>query len=164
MISWTPFLRQFEFPDEGFGYLWSAMNILGIIAPLMAKRMLRHVHDRSALIVLSFITLGYGLLILITGSLIMLLGMILFSAFLFDLRMPINRTFFHRFVPSEIRGTSGSFEEMLNSGARMLAFPLVGILLDSEGIGARGTVFISTLFMIPVIVLYKMVHDEEGKE
>ncbi len=164
MISWTPFLRQFQFPEHGYGYLWSGMNVLGIVAPLLARRMLRRVRDRQALIWLSVITLVYGLVILITGSLIMLIGMILFSAFLFDFRMPINRTFFHRFVPSAIRGTSGSFEEMLNSAVRMLAFPIVGLLLDLEPVGPRVTVFISTLFMVPVIFLYRMIRDEDGGE
>lgn len=164
LITWTPFLRQFHFPEEGYGYLWSAMNMLGIVAPLMARRMLRRVKDRTALIVLAAITLAYGGVILLTGSLLLLLGMILFSAFLFDFRMPINRVFFHRFVPSAIRGTSGSFEEMLNSAARIVAFPVVGLLLDLEPVGPRGTVFISTLFMVPVILLYTLVRDEDGAE
>lgn len=164
LISWTPFLRQYGFPETGYGYLWSGMNVLGIVAPLLARRMLRRVRDRLALICLAAVTLVYGGVILVTGSLFMLIGMILFSAFLFDFRMPINRTFFHRFVPSTIRGTSGSFEEMLNSAMRMLAFPIVGLLLDLEAVGPRGTVFISTLFMIPVIALYRMVRDEDGHE
>lgn len=157
MITWTPFLENYGFPEAGFGYLWSGMNVFGIVAPLLAYRLLRHTQPRIALIWLSVITLIYGFFILATGSLFVLLILILASAFIFDFRMPITRVFFHRFIPSGIRSTSGSFEQMLNSAARMITFPLVGILVDT--IGARYTVFISTLFMVPVIVLYVMIKD-----
>ena len=162
MITWTPFLDKFQYPEEAFGYLWSAMNVLGIVAPLLAYRMLRRIRPRIALIWLSVITLAYGFFILATGSLIMLLVLILVSAFIFDVRMPITRVFFHRFIPTRIRSTSGSFEQMLNSGARMISFPLVGILIDT--IGAQNTVFISTLFMIPVIGLYMFIRETPANE
>ncbi|MFO7821448.1 MAG: MFS transporter [Lentisphaeria bacterium] len=157
MITWTPFLESYGFPEEGFGYLWSAMNVFGIVAPLLAYRMVRHTRLRIALIWLSVITLIYGFFILATGSMVMLLGLILVSAFIFDFRMPITRVFFHRFIPTRIRSTSGSFEQMLNSGARLVSFPLVGVLIDT--IGARYTVFISTLFMVPVIGLYLKIRE-----
>lgn len=157
MITWTPFLENYGFPEAGFGYLWSGMNVFGIVAPLLAYRLLRHTRPRIVLIWLSVITLIYGFFILATGSLFMLLVLILASAFIFDFRIPITRVFFHRFIPSKIRSTSGSFEQMLNSGARMITFPLVGILVDT--IGPRYTVFISTLFMVPVIILYIMIKD-----
>ncbi|MCF7855202.1 MAG: MFS transporter [Candidatus Pacebacteria bacterium] len=162
MISWTPFLQGFGFPDEGFGYLWSAMNITGVAAPLLARRLLNRVEDRIALIWISVLTLAYGVLVLLTGSLFMLIGLIIVSAFIFDFRMPINRVFFHRFIPTHIRSTSGSFEQMLNASARMISFPLVGILID--GVGPKYTVFISTLFMIPVIVLYSRVRDVHNEK
>ncbi|MFW6413851.1 MAG: MFS transporter [Verrucomicrobiota bacterium] len=152
MLSWTPFLNGFGFPEANFGYLWTGMNIFGVIAPLIAVRVLRYITDRSLLIWLSVITLIYGVVILSTNSLFMLIGMILVSAFIFDFRMPVARGFFHRFIPTHIRSTSGSFEQLLNSAVRLLCLPLVGILVDT--VGAKRTVFISTLFMAPAILLY----------
>ncbi len=166
MLSWTPFLQEFGFSEGNFGYLWTSMNILGVVAPLMAVRLLRFATDRTLLIGISVVTLFYGVLILGTDSLFMLIGMILVSAFLVDFRMPVARVFFHRFIPTQIRSASGSFEQMLNAAIRILCLPLAGLLVDM--IGAKLTVFISTLFMGPAIVLYlKIGHprtDESGGE
>lgn len=125
-------------------------------------RLLRRVSDRRALIGVAFATVAYGFVVLLTNSLMMLLGLILASAFIFDFRMPVTRVFFHRFIPSEIRGTSGSFEEMLNAVGRLIGMPLVGILLDT--IGPRYTVFASAMVMLPVIVLYQSVSDDDGDQ
>lgn len=152
LISFTPFLKSFSFPDAYYGYLWSVMSLLGVFAPFLAQRLSNGNKEKKYLIIISIITLIYGFFILFVNNLYFLLAMILISSFIFDFRIPLSRIFFHRYIPSSIRATSGSTEGVITSLAGVISLPIAGILLDS--IGPKLTIFIASLLMIPVIYLY----------
>ncbi|MFW5872023.1 MAG: MFS transporter, partial [bacterium] len=152
LIVWTPFLQNFGFSNSWFGYLWSLMALTGVVAPLISSKLSDKYKEKKLLITISIMTLIFGIFVLFTSNLIYAILIVLISSFLFDLRMPISRTFFHKHVNSKLRETSGSVEGMLLSLAGIISLPIAGLLIDS--IGAKTTVFISTLFMIPVIFIY----------
>jgi len=161
LISWTPFLKSFNFPNYSFGYLWSAMGVLGVIAPLISSRLIKNKNERNILIMLAFLTLIYGFIVLFSNHLYLLLGVILFGSFLLDFEVPVWRNYFHRFISSNKRATVSSVRSMIFSLGAIIGMPLTGYLVDK--IGGRYTIFISSLLMIPVIFLYLRIKEERLK-
>jgi predicted MFS family arabinose efflux permease len=158
LISWTPFLKSFGFPDYGFGYLWSVFGFLGVIAPLASQKFSEKGRERKFLISMAFLTLIYGFFVLFSQSLILLLVILLVGSFLLDFELPVWRTYFHKFIPSKTRATIGSLQSLVFSLAGIIALPLAGWMIDK--IGARYTIFISCLLMLPVMFLYLMIKEK----
>jgi MFS family permease len=157
-ISWTPFLKSFNFPDYAFGYLWSASGILGIIAPVISQKLSKKYRIKSMLIFSSSIILIYGLLVLTANNLIFALFLpILFFA-VADFENPLTRAYTHKFMPSKMRATIGSLESMLFSLAGIISLGVAGFLI--EKIGARYSIFLSAVLMIPIIFLYLRIKEK----
>lgn len=151
-VAWTPVLTHYGFPDSGYGFLWTGMGILGIFAPLIAGKLIKNKNERKLLIMISFLILLYGISILFLHNVFLLVGLLLFGTFLFDLRMPIRINYFQRFIPNKMRSTIGSVRGLLIGIASVTGMSLSGFLVD--WIGGKYTIVVSTLLMIPVILLY----------
>ncbi len=158
LISWTPLLQSFNFPDYAFGYLWSAIGIIGMFAPLLSKKFLKKNKERNFLIVMSSLLLAYGFLVLFSGTLYLLVLAFLIAIFIGSFRFPVARLYFHKFIPSKIRSTIGSVRGMLIGVSSVIGLSLVGVLVDN--IGGRYTIFISALLMIPIILLYLRIKED----
>lgn len=156
-ISITPFLVNLNFPEYAFGYLFSFMALAGIFSPLLSNLFIKKTTEKNLLIFSSFITLLLGFLILFANNLIFALSIIFVSMMAWDFKFPIRESYFHKFMPSKMRATIGSSRAMILSLAGIISLPLAGILVDQ--IGARLTIFISSLFMIPIIIFYLIIKE-----
>lgn len=159
-ISWTSLLKNFNFPDLGFGYLWAFSAVLGVFAPFLSKRFVKRRKERKLFIFNSILILLIGFAVLISYKLSLLIFLFLLGSFISDFERPVMLSYFHKFIPSKMRATIGSVEGMLLSLGRIISLPLAGFLVDK--IGGRYTIFASSLLMIPVIVLYLMIKEKRG--
>lgn len=156
-LSWTPFLQSFGFPDHAFGYLWSALALAMAISPWAAKKFLAKGKERKFIISVVSISALITLLVLFVQNISFALLVTVASIFFYTMRIPPERVYFHRFIPSKLRATIGSIETMILSIASIISIPLVGLLIDA--IGARLTIFLSGILMIPGIIIFYKIKD-----
>lgn len=157
-MAWTPLLKSLNFPDYAFGYLWSAMALMGIIAPGLSKKFLKPTKEKQFLI---FSTVGIilsAILIIFVFDKIIAILLLLSSLFFFNFESPVSRTYFHKFIQNKLRATISSFQSMLFYIAALIASPLVGYLVDL--IGARYVIFLSGLLTIPAIIFYLKIKEK----
>ncbi|MDP4039958.1 MAG: MFS transporter [Candidatus Pacearchaeota archaeon] len=164
-IAWTPFLEGLGFPDYAFGYLWSAIAVVYAVSPWVSKKLLK-VHSEknqrnfiSGAILIAALT---TILVLFANSLSFVLFISIFTLFAYSSIGPVERSYFHRFIPSKMRATIGSVEGMILSLGVILATPLVGLFVDV--IGARYTIFLGGVLLFPAAIIYYRIKDFEKKE
>jgi predicted MFS family arabinose efflux permease len=156
-MVWTALLRTFNFPDYAFGYLWSLTGLVGIVAPLFSRKLLKKDNERKLMIFiwgLYFLTMICVLWVQSAGTalIIMIIG-----SFLVNARWPIQRIYLHRFIPDKIRATVGSVESIVVSIGFMAASVLVGYAADI--IGPKMTLFCGTFLILPVIYIYLKIKE-----
>jgi MFS family permease len=159
-LTWTPFLQDLGFPDYAFGYLWSAIAGLFIFSPWVSKKLLKSDTEKSqrnfiagGILIASLVTF----LVLFANSLIFALSITLLSLFVYSSLHPVERLYFHRFIPTKLRATIGSVESMIITLASIISLPLVGFLVDL--IGPRYTIFIGGFLAIPSAIIYYKIKD-----
>lgn len=157
-ITWVPFLQELDFPDYGFGYMWSLMAFFMMIAPVFSRKFLKEGKEKSFMMICIGISVLIMLLILIPKSWIFALTILIAVEFFIQLRTPASRMYFHRFTPSKIRATMGSVKAMLIAIAAIIISPLVGYLVDK--IGARTTILFYAPIMIVVVLIYLLIKEE----
>lgn len=157
-LAYAPLLKELGFPDYAFGYLSTATSLLMALSPLFAKKLMGKKTELNFLIWATAI----GSLILASvyfiNNYITFLIVILSSLFFFGLKYPIERPYFHKFIPTKLRATIGSFESVVFSIAGLIALPIGGYLIDI--IGARNVIFISALLGIPSIIAYLLIKEK----
>jgi MFS family permease len=152
-IIWQPFLRDLGLPIYAFGLLFSAYTLLGSIAPIVAKPLLKILKTEKKyfifLLVLGMI-LNFGVVFVNTFmiGIIFMLAMI----FLLHLFMPINNAFIHAFIPSKTRATIISFKSAIVSLAYAISYPIAGFFADR--FGTQSTIMFGGIFLIPAIYFY----------
>lgn len=152
-IVWQPFLKNLGFPIYAFGILFSGIAFIGAVAPYLAKPIIKKFKKESDFFALIlFIQILIVFLVLFVNNWI--LGIILMSSafFAFDLYNPLRKSYFQKFIPSEMRATINSFGAMFIAFAFILSAPLVGYLGDI--LGPKMTIVLSGIFLIPAVVLY----------
>ncbi len=159
LVSWTAILKNYNFPNYAFGYLWSALGVAGIIAPLVSKLFLKKNKERKFLIISSFLILIYGIFVLFSNVLVLLLILIFIGYFLSYLQVPVKEIYFNKFIPSKMRSTIISIKSMIISLAGIISAPLAGFIVDH--FGGKFAVFIFGLFMIPIIIIYLFIKEYE---
>ena len=157
-LAYIPFLTQLNFPAYAFGYFWSGMSLVAAIAPLCTKNLMGKKKELNFLIFATLIGSLILLLIYFVNSYPIALFVILTSLFFFTLKYPVERPYFHKFVPSKLRATISSFESMVFALAGIIAFPIGGYLIDL--IGAKNVIILSALLGIPTIIAYLMVKEK----
>ena len=70
---------------------------------------------------------------------------------------PAERVYFHRFIKSKLRATIGSVESMLIGLIGIISMPLAGLSVDY--LGAKYTILISALLMIPSAIIFFKIKD-----
>jgi len=99
-------------------------------------------------------------LILFVKNIFFAFFIILSQFFFSQMSRPVERSYFHKFIKSKLRSTIGSIEVMLFETVCLFATPLAGLSLDY--FGARYTIFLSALLMIPAAIIFLKI--KEGKE
>jgi MFS family permease len=157
-LIWTPFLKLFNFPDYAFGYLWSLAGLVGIVAPLFSRKLLKKNNEKKLLIFiwgLYFVTM---LWVILVQNIIAALMIMTIAAFLVNARWPIQRIYLHRFIPDKIRATVGSIESIVISIGFMVASVLIGYAADK--IGPKMTLFWGAFLILPVIFIYLKIKEK----
>jgi len=158
-ISKTPLLKSLGLQEYQFGYWFSVMALLAAISPLFARKFLKRGKERKFIVITTILGAVINLFILFTFSLLLAIPVLLLSLFFYNSNTPAQEVYFHRFIPSKLRATIGSVRSMLTVLASAIALPVVGLLVD--WIGPRYTIFISSLLMIPVIILYLKIKENK---
>lgn len=156
-ISWVPLIKNFGFPQHAFGYLFSALAIIGIIAPLTSSLFHKKGKEKQFLLLAMILFSLLLLPILFVNSLFFAFLLIIPSIFIIYLSRPIERTFFHKFIPSKLRATIGSVESMILSIAGVITPPLAGLSVDY--LGPKITIFLSAILVIPAIIVFSRIKE-----
>jgi len=159
-LSWITLLQELGMKDYWFGYMLSGMCAFAGIAPLFSKWFLKRNSEKKAIIKLILITSFLIFFVYFAKTLIFALGILFISEFFFKLRHPIERVYFHKFIPKKLRATIGSVESMILSLAGIISLPLVGYLIDT--IGPKYVIMISAVLLIPASLTYLMIKEEKA--
>jgi MFS family permease len=157
-LAYVPFLSQLGMPAYAFGYFWSASWLVVAIAPLCSKRLLGNRKEINFLFLATLIGSIILLLVFFSESYLYAVLIILISLFFFGLKYPIEKPYFHKFVPSKMRATIGSFQSMIFSLAAIIALPMGGLLIDL--IGSKYVIMISALLGIPTLIAYLLIKEK----
>ena len=157
MLSWTPLLQGLGFPDFAFGYVLSLLAVVGVIAPLVCKKFMKKNKERRFIVTSTIFTVLFSILVIFAQNMFIAFFLMILISFSDSVQEPAKRVFFHRFVPSKIRATVGSIENMIISIIAIISLPVAGFVLDL--IGPQYTVFISGLLMIPSIFVFYKIND-----
>ena len=156
-IAWIPFFQELGLPEYAFGYLWSAMAVVGVIAPLVASRLLQPKKERlfilTSIILISLVTFLIIFAYTIAFAMILLLASTLF----WGMRFTAERIYFHRFIPSKLRASIGSLESMVLSITAIVGVPLAGWLADH--IGPRYTILSSGIALLVAALIYYRIKE-----
>jgi MFS family permease len=158
-FAYQPFLLNSGFEIKDFGWLRSLVSVGGVIFPFFSAYLMKKVKNRynliSGLFLFKFIFMASVLFVF--GPLFGTIFYFVMSGFSFIL-FPILNPTIQRYIPSEKRATIGSIKNMFFSVGEIIPLLFVGLLVDL--IGTNLTIFISGLFIIPLIwIFYKL-----GKE
>ena len=74
---------------------------------------------------------------------------------------PVSASFFQKHTPTKLRATIGSVRQMVAGIGGAIAPAIVGIVADAYGV--RIAIFFCAAFMIPIILLYSRLDDENPK-
>lgn len=160
-ISFIPLLKEFNFPNYALGYVWSAIGVIMMISPVFSKIFLKKDKEKKFLIISNtLITISLFLIIFASNIIIAFLVIFLFS-FFSHMKIPVERIYFQKFIPTKLRATICSLESLILSAGSIIAIPIVGFLV--EKIGPKNTIFISCFIMIPVIFLYIKIKEKTNK-
>lgn len=151
--GWQPFLVQLSMPEHYLGYVASLMSLLFMVTPFAAryfeKRKVKYV-----LPVLMFIKMILLLSILLINPpfyyLAVLISMI--DGNLSVIGGPLLETTIHKQIPTKIRATAVSVENMILQGTRFIIGIIGGYALDL--FGPQKVIALSGLFAIFAIITY----------
>ena len=160
-LSFVPFLKSLGFPDYAFGYFWSAIWALMIIAPLLSRTFMKKGKEIKLMIWATIIGSLILLLTFFAKNYAYALIVIFFSLFFYGLQNPVSRTYFHKFIPNKLRATIGSIRGMISSLGGIIGLPLGGYLIDL--IGARYVIIISALLAIPTVIFYLKIKESKKR-
>ena len=161
-FAWITLLQQLNFPDYAFGYMWSALGFVGIFAPLVSTKLMKKGKERQFILVVIILEILVLSLIYTATTVLLVLAALLAYYFFFFMRLPMQRVYFHKFIPNKLRATVGSIESMLSSLIMIIIIPIVGSFIDH--FGPRISLFMAGLLMIPAVVVYYLIDESKVKE
>ncbi|MFH1802049.1 MAG: MFS transporter [archaeon] len=156
-IASVPFLQDLGLPDYAFGYVWSGVALMGVIAPLITQRFYAKNRERTFIITTILFAAISLLIISLAQVLAFALLLIFLNAFFDFARKPAERIYFQKFIPSKLRASIGSVESMFLSVISIIAAPIGGLLVDT--IGSRHTILISSIILIPAIIVFSRIKE-----
>ena len=152
-LIWKPYLLEFNISLSYFGYLFSIVTGLGVIAPFAGLYLAKKIKEDKFffVLILIFKVLFLFLAMFVFNWISLALLMILF-VFFFDMFEPIQQNHFQKFLPSDMRAAITSFFGMCFSLGLVIGGPLAGLTADIFGF--QITLLIGILFIIPMIILF----------
>jgi len=156
-IGWVPLLQDLSFPDHAFGYLYSAMAAVGVIAPLLSQKLLKKGKERKLILHIMILAIVTALAVIFADT--VPIALTIFVAFVFfgGMRAPIQIAYFQKFVPSKLRATIGSVKAMILSAVGVIMIPIAGYIIDI--IGPKLAIFYFGFVAIPSAIIYYRIKD-----
>lgn len=153
---WSALFTKMGFKDYWFGYLFSAVSFLGIIIPVINKKIVKKIgKEKKFFMVVLFLTaLSLISVIFFNYLYILVFLFLIYSSFIFSYN-PVRGYFFQSLVPNKIRATITSVNNTFVNLVSALFLPLAGFMADNVGI--RETIFIGGIVLIPAIILYSKI-------
>ncbi len=153
-VIWQSMLKGMNFPEYAFGYVFSGIIFVGMIAPYFSKLVFKFILERKKVLSLIYVMLGIvSLSVLFVSQWATALIVVGLLAFFSDMENPIFKSYFQRFAPSKMRATITNFNWMLSSVAIAIGAPIAGLLADKFGpqavFGWTGLIMI-----IPALIYY----------
>jgi MFS family permease len=156
--GWQPFLVGLTMPTYALGLMYSVLAIVMVIIPFLS-RLLTHYKVKNVISLSLCIRMLLLLSLLFIRSPLFLIAAIIFilvhsSSGLND---PLLQTYFHTFLPQNIRATVASVQSMSKQIVVAFSAILAGVLLDI--FGPQKVLAIGGLFGIFAIVSYLNIND-----
>ncbi len=161
-LAWITFLQGLNFPEHAFGYMWSAMGAVSIFAPFISIKLLKRGNERKFLSISVLLSAFVVALVFFVETISFALFILFSYLFFVHMSRPVERIYFHKFIKSKLRATIGSVESMLIWFVGILAMPLAGLSVDY--LGARYTILLSALLMIPSAIIFFKIKESKKKE
>jgi ACS family tartrate transporter-like MFS transporter len=156
-VAWIPLLSGFGMKEYYFGYLWSVLAFITAVSPFIATRILKKGKERKFVIGALILWAVSTAFIVFANNIVIALAIMFLAMLFYSSKGPCEEVYFHRFIPSKLRATVGSVKNMALSLAIIIALPIEGFLVDN--IGAKYTILISSVLMIPAIILYSRIKE-----
>jgi len=158
-LTWIPLLKGMGMQDHYFGYMWSAMSVVGMIAPLASQVLMKKNKEKQflAYAIALFALASIG--IVVAKTLTAVLTIMFITVFFTRVQAPAERVFFHRFVPAKLRATIGSVESVGISAVTLIGMPVAGLLVDN--IGPVKTLVISGVLAMPAAWILYRINDKK---
>ncbi len=161
-IAWAPFLTGMGFKDAWFGYLWSGMAMIGVIAPLLSRILHKENQEKRGIILTIIISALLSFTVGIATGIPLAVILLFALTFFYSAIRPISTIYFHRFVPSKLRASIGSVQAMLFSLVTIIASPLTGVFIDA--FGPRSALVFAGLIVLPSIYFYSRMDERKGAQ
>lgn len=144
-----PYMKAVDIPVELFGGIFFIFNITAAYVSKWSYKIMEITKPRtltfmSLLIVISFLLLG------LTRVWIGVIAILLQQAAR-GLYRPVTRKYLNKHIPSDKRATILSFQSLVTNIAVAIAYPFIGILMDSTDI------FLSHLVMAGAMIILVLV-------
>lgn len=154
-IAWQPLLVDLSLPAEHLGVVFSIAGALGIIAPLLAKGLLKALEKESNFLLF---TNSVEFLLLLSlcfidkpfvsaGVMVYLLVMLVS-----DLQLPILSSCFHSLIPNKIRATVASVQSVVFAVSSLAVTAVAGYLMDTKG--PKYAMVMCSFLLVPAGILY----------
>ncbi len=157
LLSWTPLLQSLGFPDIAFGYVLSLLAMVGAVAPFVSKKFAKKGREKKFIVIATTFTAFFSILVVFANSLVIAFSLMVIIAFFDNMKEPVKRVFFHKFIPNNMRATIGSVENMMLSTIAIISLPMAGFVL--EVVGPQYTIFISGILIIPSAIIFHIIKD-----
>jgi len=162
LIAWVPFLQDMGFPDHAFGYIWSGLALVGVVAPLLSKRLYKGEGKRLFLMHMTIIISILAILVIFVQQLIWAIAVMLAIVFFEGMKSPASLVLFHKHVKDSLRASVGSVKAMIISLVGIGAVPLGGYAVDV--LGAQFTIFLSGVISLPAVLVYYMMKEDKKEK
>lgn len=159
-LVFFPLIKDAGFPEYYFGYLISICFSMGLLAPLISKRLIKRIGgSKKYLIGLLVLLMISSALILLMNNLYGYIAIFIIGYFLVIFYVPVIFSFFQSHLSSKKRATIDSIKSMTQSIVAIIVWPLVGYTADK--LGSKYAIFIGAFFYIPAIIMYWKVKDKK---
>lgn len=152
-LAWIPYLEQTGLSHEYFGYIWSFMAAIGIVAPFLGTYIRKFKSELFTIRLLLFTWILVMLLLLFSHS-VLFIAIIFGFTVLFDLaRIPLENSYFQNLLPQKEKATIASFSTLLMSSGLIVGYPLVGFIADT--FSSLTVLIIGAFLLLPVMWFFR---------
>jgi len=156
--GWQPFLVSLSMPRYALGIMWSIGAAIMMITPFMSKLLVNmKVKNVVAVTTLIRMLLLFLILFIYPPFYLIAAAIYILDDGLRGLKDPLLQTYFHKFVPENIRATVVSVGSMLTRITIALASLAAGALMDV--LGPQKIIGIGSLFGVFAIATFLKIKD-----